>query len=517
MSDNYNIDNDVVTHAVTSRVDTHNIIHKKETLSLHDGGGRGVQGAPGTTDYNELENKPDLTLKADVTYVDSQDETILQDAKDYADDKVSDLDAELATVAKTGSYDDLDDKPDIPSITGLATEGYVDGAVAPKANKTYVDTELDDKVDKEVGKVLSTNDFTTPEKTKLEGVEAGAEVNTINAGDNVSELNNDAGYLTYVDGMADNSGGYIPMFAPKTKEWSPSPIHYYVSGGPERVSVAEPVQIVDDTGWGEPLEVSVTGSTLSTSFVTKSTSSASKVMDFNWSAYDTTGASRMVGRINFVHVNPSAPAAQQMSIVQYHVLANGYPSMFLEVAGTQQLLIRRDEITMGATSSRVKIITGTGFPNGVVSAPVGSTYIDRNATNGAIEWKKATGTGNTGWVVSVGEKTYMVPSSALINGWKLLADGGFTITRTPNHVTYTSVAITGLDATDAMADSFFDLPTGYKHASYGNYPSLGVYLSGSTATTLRGDFRNLAATRSLASKIHSFSITLPCKESWPIS
>lgn len=48
-------------------------------------------------------------------------------------------------------------------------------------------------------------------------------------------------------------------------------------------------------------------------------------------------------------------------------------------------------------------ITGTGFPNGVVSAPVGSTYIDTAATNGAIEWKKATGTGNTGWVVSVGD------------------------------------------------------------------------------------------------------------------
>lgn len=50
-------------------------------------------------------------------------------------------------------------------------------------------------------------------------------------------------------------------------------------------------------------------------------------------------------------------------------------------------------------------LTGTGFPNGVVSAPVGSTYTDTAATNGAIEWKKATGTGNTGWVVNYGEST----------------------------------------------------------------------------------------------------------------
>ena len=39
---------------------------------------------------------------------------------------------------------------------------------------------LDDgKVDKEVGKVLSTNDYTTDEKNKLAGIEAGAEVNNI--------------------------------------------------------------------------------------------------------------------------------------------------------------------------------------------------------------------------------------------------------------------------------------------------------------------------------------------------
>lgn len=43
--------------------------------------------------------------------------------------------------------------------------------------KTEADNLLDDKVDKESGKGLSTNDFTTAEKTKLGGIEAGAEVN----------------------------------------------------------------------------------------------------------------------------------------------------------------------------------------------------------------------------------------------------------------------------------------------------------------------------------------------------
>ena len=38
--------------------------------------------------------------------------------------------ADLAQVAKTGSYNDLADKPSIPSTTGLATETYVDSKIA---------------------------------------------------------------------------------------------------------------------------------------------------------------------------------------------------------------------------------------------------------------------------------------------------------------------------------------------------------------------------------------------------
>lgn len=47
------------------------------------------------------------------------------------------------------------------------------------ATISYVDGELDDKVDKVAGKGLSTEDYTTEEKTKLGGVEAGAQVNVI--------------------------------------------------------------------------------------------------------------------------------------------------------------------------------------------------------------------------------------------------------------------------------------------------------------------------------------------------
>ena len=50
-----------------------------------------------------------------------------------------------------------------------------------------------------------------------------------------------------------------------------------------------------------------------------------------------------------------------------------------------------------------KILSGTGSPEGVVTAPVGSTWLDTAATTGAVKWIKASGTGNTGWKVEYGD------------------------------------------------------------------------------------------------------------------
>lgn len=48
-------------------------------------------------------------------------------------------------------------------------------------------------------------------------------------------------------------------------------------------------------------------------------------------------------------------------------------------------------------------IHGTGMPNGKVTAPVGTTYVDTNATNGALKWIKRTGNNNQGWEVLTGD------------------------------------------------------------------------------------------------------------------
>ena len=48
-------------------------------------------------------------------------------------------------------------------------------------------------------------------------------------------------------------------------------------------------------------------------------------------------------------------------------------------------------------------IHGQGMPNGKVVAPVGTTYVDTVATNGALKWIKRTGNNNQGWEVLTGD------------------------------------------------------------------------------------------------------------------
>lgn len=62
-------------------------------------------------------------------------------------------------------------------------------------------------------------------------------------------------------------------------------------------------------------------------------------------------------------------------------------------------------------------IHGRGMPNGVISAPVGTTYVDEAVTNGALKWIKKSGTGNTGWDVLIGDTGWkIIPSVSKLGG-----------------------------------------------------------------------------------------------------
>lgn len=81
----------------------------------------------------------------------------------------------LATVATSGSYNDLSNKPTIPPAVTVDT-AISSTSTNPVQNKV-IKTALDGKVSTVSGKGLSTNDYTTTEKNKLAGIASGAEVN----------------------------------------------------------------------------------------------------------------------------------------------------------------------------------------------------------------------------------------------------------------------------------------------------------------------------------------------------
>jgi len=99
-------------------------------------------------------------------------------------------------------------------------------------------------------------------------------------------------------------------------------------------------------------------------------------------------------------------------------------------------------------------IYGTGFPNGVVSAPVGSIYIDTAVTNGASSWIKKSGTGNTGWQVLEGDTGWRNVSSLLANGWT----GSLYIKRTALGL---SIHVEGLSSSAATSSSVIVLTSGF--------------------------------------------------------
>lgn len=71
------------------------------------------------------------------TYVDNGDSTTLQTAKNYTDQEVGDLQSSLATVATSGSFNDLTNKPDIPVITVTSADPG-EGADLPAGHFIFV-------------------------------------------------------------------------------------------------------------------------------------------------------------------------------------------------------------------------------------------------------------------------------------------------------------------------------------------------------------------------------------------
>lgn len=104
--------------------------------------------------YNDLTNKPSIPSISGLATVDYVDEKVdAIDIPSALSELITDSTHRVVTDAEkaawnaksnfSGSYNDLTNKPSIPSISGLATETYVDEAVSIKANSSHTHTQSD--------------------------------------------------------------------------------------------------------------------------------------------------------------------------------------------------------------------------------------------------------------------------------------------------------------------------------------------------------------------------------------
>lgn len=192
-------------------------------------------------------------------------------------------------------------------------------------------------------------------------------------------------------------------------------------------------------------------------------------------------------------------------------------------------------------------IHGTGMPNGVVEAPIGTTYVDKNKTNGALKWIKTTNGGNTGWKVFTGDTGWrtlplinkrgnarlqirrindeiIVKFDGLSWGWFGVDDisnqAGNIVDKTIAGKKYTWIKL-NIGQGDKV------LPEGFRSASSllsGLYGDLGdllgsVYVGGtvdSNAIQLRYAMGRNELTSNILSQIRISPITFVTDDEWPV-
>lgn len=162
-------------------------------------------------DYNDLENKP--TIPSD--YVSYNQQTLTEEQKAQARSNIG-----AGSSGFSGDYNDLTNKPTIPSKTSELQNdsGFLTSETEPAFNASAAKditssdvTNWNGKQDAEAGKGLSSNDYTTSEKEKLAGIASGAQANVIENitvnGNNVP-VNNKTVALTVITETVNNLTNY---------------------------------------------------------------------------------------------------------------------------------------------------------------------------------------------------------------------------------------------------------------------------------------------------------------------
>jgi hypothetical protein len=109
------------------------------------------------------------------------------------------------------------------------------------------------------------------------------------------------------------------------------------------------------------------------------------------------------------------------------------------------------------------VITGSGTPEGALSAPVGSEYTDQAATAGAVKWMKYSGSGNTGWRVVSGDTDWrdLTVAAYAVNAWT------WTHLRLRRTNDLVEVYYAALNGSAATGDAILTIPLGFRTGSTG--------------------------------------------------
>ena len=161
---------------------------------------------------------------------------------------------------------------------------------------------------------------------------------------------------------------------------------------------------------------------------------------------------------------------------------------------------------------------GTGSPEGVVAAPVGTYYTDTALTNGAMRWAKKTGTGSTGWVCVSGDTGVRDVASLLTSGWTATA-GTLTLARRGDTVTLASNH-NGLNPAAKTGSVFMFLPSGFRPMPFSstplNYRAVGNgFESGSETPRKIVAQSDGALTQATATSTFTFSVAWSTGDPWP--
>ena len=208
---------------------------------------------------------------------------------------------------------------------------------------------------------------------------------------------------------------------------------------------------------------------------------------------------------------------------------NQKPEPRLTLTGNTLGIVGGNNVTLPLPDNVGHEIRGTGSPEGRITAEIGTTYVDVNATNGALKWIKEKGNGNTGWRVLIGDTGWRtLPVNNKRGNAKVQVrrindeidkQGGRIVEKNISDKKYTWIKLD-------VGKGNSVLPQGFRSASSlltGLYGDLGdllgsVYVGGtkdSNAIQLRYAMPKEQITSTMLSQIRISPITFITDDDWP--